>query len=129
MCSSPRPGISLRRPVMNSGGLSSAGDEGFAALWRESSDNVERLRERREAEFLAREPAWTREAEIDRLRCPLHLGQMRQALAETGSGQILKLHIASEALLGDLSAAARQLGLETSSLRHRGKRFLYIRAA
>jgi len=54
---------------------------------------------------------------------------MHDALAQTGPGQILKLHVASEALLTDLAAAARQLALETSSLRFRGKRFLYIRAA
>ncbi len=128
MCSSPRPAPRLRRPIMT-GGLTRADHESFLQQFRESSDNVDRLRAQREAEFLAREPAWSHEAEIDRLRCPLHLKQMHDALSQTGPGQILKLHVASEALLKDLTAAARQLALETSSLRFRGKRFLYIRAA
>ncbi len=117
----------MRRPAAGSI-LDAAESVRFSQLWRDSNDNVEKLRARREAEFRAREPAWSAEVGIGQLRCPLHLARMRQALSRLDSGQVLKIHAASAALQHDLESAARQLGLETFALMFRGKRFLYVRS-
>jgi len=128
MCSSPRPMTRMRRPAAGSI-LDDTEGARFARLWRESNDNVERLRARRESEFRSREPAWSAEIEIGELRCPLHLLRLRQALDSIERGQTLKLRAASPALANDLASAARQLHLQTTTLMFRGKHFLYIRAA
>ncbi len=118
----------MRRPAAGSI-LDSETGARFARQWHESNDNVERLRKQREAEFTAREPAWSASVDIDHLRCPLHLQRMREALGRIHRGQILRISAPTQALIDDLDAAARQLHLQSSRLMFRGKRFLYIRAA
>ncbi len=124
MCSSPKPSITLHRPSP----LAAATllDADFHQNFRTSNDNVERLQQQRLRAFELQQPEFHQTIEIEQLRSPGHILQMKQALASLALHQRLKISSHSATVIQDLEACARILQLHCQRLAFRRRHFLYV---
>jgi len=125
MCSTPKGGLSIRKPSLLAADIS-FDSENFHASFRESNENVERLQQQRVRAFEAQEPAFHQQIEIGQIRCPSHILQLAQALKQLPNHHTLKVSSHSAALISDLAASARVLQYHTQALKFRRQHFLYV---
>ncbi len=125
MCSTPKGGVALRPPTPIRAGID-LGNDNFHATFRDSNENVERLRLQRLREFESKEPEFQQQISIDKIRCPMHILQMNQALKHLPPQQTLKISSHSKALVDDLAASARVMQRKVRILVFRQQHFLYV---
>ncbi len=125
MCSTPKGGVALRPPAFVKAGISLDNDN-FHATFRDSNENVERLRQQRLREFESKEPEFHQQISIDKIRCPAHILHMNQALKQLPQQQTLKISSHSRVLIHDLAASARVMKRKVKILDYRQQHFLYV---
>ena len=101
-------------------------DQQYLARLRKSNENVERLQQQRLEAFLAKQPDFEQEVELEQMRYPYHIIRFKEALKHLDSNQTLKISSKSLALIEDLAACSRILGFPEQYLRHRGRNYLYV---
>jgi len=123
MCSTPRVSIALKAPSLLPL-ASNLDSKHFHATFRQSNENIERLQQQREQEFLSQEPDFQRQIDIDSIHCPSHLIQFTGELKKLDAEQTVKVSCSSSALINELAASGRILNFTVKTLRFRRQQFL-----